>query len=152
MRNFLSRTDLMWTASFLRSFRPEPAIRKVLRSRQRPCWTEESPSQKGPVRLLRVAGCWPTRCRRRLHSTSAAVRLTSGGIPWGMGTAPFEASEEPARKVLERLIRLSEAEPVSSRHYWLVRCDSSWCSINVENVLSGICSKNGQLLRGAPHR
>lgn len=75
-----------------------------------------------------------------------------GGIPWGMGTAPFEASEEPARKVLERLIRLSEAEPVSSRHYWLVRCDSSWCSINVENVRSGICSKNGQLLRGAPHR
>ena len=62
------------------------------------------------------------------------------GIPWGMAVVSFEAQDEPARKVLERLIRLSQtASTVSSRYYWLLRCDSGWCFINLEHVWGGEC-------------
>lgn len=62
------------------------------------------------------------------------------GIPWGVPVVPFEAHDETARKVLERLILLNQQSNwVSSRNYWLLRCDSDWCSINVENVLGGGC-------------
>jgi hypothetical protein len=62
------------------------------------------------------------------------------GIPWGMPVVPFEAHDEPARKVLERLILLNQRSNwVSSRNYWLLRCDSGWCSIDVENVWGARC-------------
>jgi hypothetical protein len=62
------------------------------------------------------------------------------GIPWGMPVVPFEAHDETARSVLERLILMNEqSNRVSSRNYWLLRCDSGWCFINVENVWGGGC-------------
>jgi hypothetical protein len=62
------------------------------------------------------------------------------GIPWGMPVVPFEAHDETARNVLERLIVLNqESSRVSSRNYWLLRCDSGWCFINVENVWGSGC-------------
>jgi hypothetical protein len=51
------------------------------------------------------------------------------GIRLGMTVAPFEAHDEPARKVLERLIRMS-----GSQKYWLFRCDHDWCAINLFSV------------------
>jgi len=57
------------------------------------------------------------------------------GIPWGMETVSFEASDEPVRNVLRRLIR-----SVKGRYYYLERCDAvqpgrqTWCSINVEGL------------------
>jgi hypothetical protein len=63
-----------------------------------------------------------------------------GGIPWGMKAAQFEARAEPARKVLERLIRLDQqSETANSRKYWLQRCDSKWCSIDLYNAWGGAC-------------
>jgi hypothetical protein len=60
------------------------------------------------------------------------------GIPWGMPVAPFEAHDETARSALERLILLNQqSNKVSSRNYWLLRCDSGWCSMNVESVRGG---------------
>jgi hypothetical protein len=59
------------------------------------------------------------------------------GIPWGLAVMPFEASDEPARKVLERLIRLESTPP---RDSWLLRCDDSGgCFINVTSVWGGQC-------------
>jgi hypothetical protein len=58
---------------------------------------------------------------------------TVGGIPWGMSVAPFEAHNEIARNVLERLLRL-ESSP--RRDHWLLRCDSGWCFINVQGVVT----------------
>ena len=62
------------------------------------------------------------------------------GIPWGMAIVTFEAHDEPARKVLERLIRLNqESSRVSSRNNWMLRCDHEWCFINLSNVLGAGC-------------
>jgi hypothetical protein len=62
------------------------------------------------------------------------------GIPWGMKEAQFEARDEPARKILERLIRLDQqSEVANSRKYWLQRCDSKWCSIDLYNAWGGQC-------------
>jgi hypothetical protein len=58
------------------------------------------------------------------------------GIPWGMSSVPFEAHNETARNVLERLLRL-ESSP--TRDYWLLRCDSGWCFINVQAVWGAGC-------------
>lgn len=55
------------------------------------------------------------------------------GIPWGMEHVQFEANDEPARNVLQRLIAATGPGP-SDRTYWLLRCDSqpsSWCFINL---------------------
>jgi hypothetical protein len=58
------------------------------------------------------------------------------GIPWGMAVVPFEAHNETARNVLERLLRLESSPP---RDYWLLRCDSGWCFINVQGVWGAQC-------------
>jgi hypothetical protein len=58
------------------------------------------------------------------------------GIPWGMAVVPFEAHNETARNVLERLLRLESSPP---RDYWLLRCDSGWCVINVQGVWGAQC-------------
>jgi hypothetical protein len=56
------------------------------------------------------------------------------GIPWGMDKVSFEARNEPARSVLQRLIR-----SVSGQYYYLERCDpvspgrETWCFINVQS-------------------
>jgi len=60
----------------------------------------------------------------------------AAGIPWGQASVPFEAHNETARNVLERLLRL-ESSP--SRDYWLLRCDAGWCFINVESVWGARC-------------
>jgi hypothetical protein len=56
-----------------------------------------------------------------------------GGIPWGIKNIPFEASDEPARNVLKRLIvAASGGRP--SWEYWLERCGpmpSTFCFINL---------------------
>jgi hypothetical protein len=62
------------------------------------------------------------------------------GIPWGMAVVSFEAHDEPARNVLERLIRLSQTtSTVSSRYSWVLRCESVWCFINLEQAWYGEC-------------
>ncbi len=62
------------------------------------------------------------------------------GVPWGMAVVPFEAHDETARDVLERLILLNQqSNRLSSRNYWLLRCDSGSCFINVENVWGDGC-------------
>lgn len=61
------------------------------------------------------------------------------GRPWGMAIAQFGADNEPARHVLERLILFNDQWQDNSRNYWLLRCDSGWCSINVESVWGGQC-------------
>jgi hypothetical protein len=62
------------------------------------------------------------------------------GIPWGMAVVPFEATDEPARKVLERLIALDqESNTVSSRKNWLLHCDKEWCFINLSTPFGGGC-------------
>jgi hypothetical protein len=55
------------------------------------------------------------------------------GIPWGLTNVAFEAHEEPARSVLQRLIA-SDLQGRPNRYYWLLRCDplpSGWCFIHV---------------------
>jgi hypothetical protein len=59
-----------------------------------------------------------------------------GGIPWGTSSVPFGAYNETARNVLERLLRLESSPP---RDYWLLRCDSGWCLINVQGVWGARC-------------
>jgi hypothetical protein len=57
----------------------------------------------------------------------------TAGISWGMEKVSFEASDEPARSVLLRLIR-----SVGGRYIYLERCDpvqpgrQTWCFINVQ--------------------
>jgi len=58
------------------------------------------------------------------------------GIPWGKSSVPFEAHNETARNVLERLLRLESSPP---RDYWLLRCDSGSCFINVQSVWGAEC-------------
>jgi hypothetical protein len=81
-------------------------------------------------------------------STQTGLRVSccqtwGGGLPWGMSKAPFEAHDEPARRVLERLIRLeqqSEQRSFSSNVYWLVSCDPNaidgprYCFIDLHAV------------------
>jgi hypothetical protein len=72
------------------------------------------------------------------------------GIPWGLPEVRFEADHEPARKVLERLIRLNlPSQQGSSRAYWLLRCDSGWCAINLRGVWAGEC---GPMIISSPNR
>jgi hypothetical protein len=63
-------------------------------------------------------------------------RSMNGGNAWGRSIEPFEADNEPARKVLERLLRLNSSPPHES---WLLRCDSGWCFIEVLSVWGGRC-------------
>ncbi len=58
------------------------------------------------------------------------------GIPWGKSSVPLEAHNETARNVLERLLRLESSPP---QDYWLLRCDSAWCFINVQGVWGAQC-------------
>ncbi len=58
------------------------------------------------------------------------------GIPWGRSSVPFEAHHETARHVLERLLRLEVSPP---RDYCLLRCESGWCVINVQDVWGAQC-------------
>ena len=56
------------------------------------------------------------------------------GFPWGVKKVDFEAHDEPARRVLGRLIA-SELQGRPNMYYWLQRCDplpSQWCFINLE--------------------
>ena len=64
------------------------------------------------------------------------------GIPWGMAEVSFEARDEPARKVLERLIRLEQQSTnPSSIYYWVLSCDSHYCFIEVQRRFSGRCGR-----------
>jgi hypothetical protein len=59
-----------------------------------------------------------------------------GGIPWGLREIFFEATDEPARRVLKRLFTAA-AKNQPDRDYWLQRCDplpSSWCFINLAHI------------------
>lgn len=59
---------------------------------------------------------------------------------WGTSVVEFGAKDETARKILEQLIVLTQqSEIVTSRNYWLVRCDSGYCFIDVKNVFGGAC-------------
>lgn len=58
------------------------------------------------------------------------------GIPWGRSSVPFEAHDETARSVLERLLTLESSPP---RDYWLLRCESGRCFINVQGVWGAQC-------------
>jgi hypothetical protein len=59
---------------------------------------------------------------------------------WGTSVVEYGAIDETARKVLEQLIVLTQqSESVTSRNYWLVRCDSGYCFIDVKNVFGGAC-------------
>jgi hypothetical protein len=75
------------------------------------------------------------------------------GVPWGRAVVPFQADDEPAREVLQRLVRLEQrenAEAASTRHaawhspydHWTLTCDGTgvpWCSIEVRGAFSGEC-------------
>lgn len=55
-----------------------------------------------------------------------------GSYPWGMQDTEFAASEEPARDVLRRLLKLTPG-----RYIWLLICDPSlrqFCFINLHQV------------------
>jgi hypothetical protein len=58
------------------------------------------------------------------------------GNPWGRQATEFEAHDEPARKVLERLLRLDSSP---ARDLWLLRCDSGSCLVNITTVWGGGC-------------
>jgi hypothetical protein len=53
------------------------------------------------------------------------------GVPWGVKSVAFAAREEPARRILRRLIRAN-----FQRAYWLVRCAPSGagCVIQVKDI------------------
>ena len=62
------------------------------------------------------------------------------GRPWGQSAVEFGAKDETARKVLEQLIELNQqSNTVTSRNYWLLRCDSGYCFVDVHNVFGGGC-------------
>jgi hypothetical protein len=76
----------------------------------------------------------------------SCCQLFVAGIPWGMARVAFEAHDEPARQVLERLIRLDQqSKNPSSRYYWLLDCDPNfvdgprYCFIDLRPV-RGSCS------------
>ncbi|MBZ5568408.1 MAG: hypothetical protein LAN64_11225 [Acidobacteriia bacterium] len=72
----------------------------------------------------------------------ACCQMYVAGIPWGMAEVSFEARDEPARKVLERLIRLEEQSTnPSSIYYWFLTCDSQYCFIEVQRRFSGRCGR-----------
>lgn len=56
------------------------------------------------------------------------------GIPWGQSEIDFEAQNQPARTILEKLIELDEASGSSARHYWIASCDAKSCYIMFLNV------------------
>jgi hypothetical protein len=65
---------------------------------------------------------------------SCCQTLVAGQL-WGTAKVTFEAQDEPARKVLARLITLNQqSRVIGSRNYWLLRCDRTWCFIDVKNV------------------
>lgn len=74
------------------------------------------------------------------------------GVPWGGAVIPFQADDEPAREVLQRLIRLEQRENANAatRHaawhppydHWTVRCDGTgapWCFIEVRGKFASEC-------------
>ncbi|MGD1081799.1 MAG: hypothetical protein ABR881_26065 [Candidatus Sulfotelmatobacter sp.] len=71
------------------------------------------------------------------------------GVPWGMARVPFEAHDEQARSVLERLVRLEQGAEQQSKQrsfsansnvYWLLSCDPNaidgprYCFIDLHPV------------------
>lgn len=83
-----------------------------------------------------------TQTGLRIHCCQGAV----AGIPWGTEVVDFEATQEPARDVLKRLVESSNsgrpygyltALSTNGRpngYYWLLRCDNSspsWCFVNL---------------------
>ena len=56
------------------------------------------------------------------------------GTPWGQSETNFEAQNQPARTILEKLIELDEASGSSARHYWIASCDAKSCFIMLLNV------------------
>jgi hypothetical protein len=55
------------------------------------------------------------------------------GVPWGLPSIPFEASDEPARSVLKRLI-VAASPGRRPWNYWLLRCSpypAAFCFINL---------------------
>ncbi|MBZ5630813.1 MAG: hypothetical protein LAO06_18310 [Acidobacteriia bacterium] len=72
----------------------------------------------------------------------ACCQTFVAGIPWGMAEVSFEARDEPARKALERLIRLEQQSTnPSSIYYWALSCDSHYCFIDVQRRFSGRCGR-----------
>ena len=62
------------------------------------------------------------------------------GIPWGMSSGQFEAHNETARNVVERLLRLESSPP---RDYWLLRCDFRYRpGLRAKTVLPGLVPKS----------
>jgi hypothetical protein len=70
-------------------------------------------------------------------STQTGLRISCcqslvAGVPWGMARVAFEARDEHARSVLERLVRLEQQAEQQSKQrsfgansnvYWLLSCD-----------------------------
>jgi hypothetical protein len=55
------------------------------------------------------------------------------GIPWGLEEIFFSANNEPARNILKRLITVGSINQ-PGRDYWLERCQSNWCFINLTHI------------------
>lgn len=86
-----------------------------------------------------MAKALEARTGSRVSCCQAAV----AGLPWGMAEVAFEAKNEPARRVLARLIE-ADSPGQSDRIFWLQRCDplpSGWCSINLMNA-NGLSRQN----------
>jgi hypothetical protein len=67
--------------------------------------------------------------------TGLHVSCEHWGNRWGMQETEFGAHDEPARKVLQRLLGLDQ----ELRGYWLLRCDSGSCFISLESAWGGKC-------------
>jgi hypothetical protein len=68
----------------------------------------------------------------------SCCQMIVAGKPWGMLVVPFEAHDEPARKVLERLTTLLAGTP-EPQDYWLQGCSDGFCAISVYALWGNSC-------------
>jgi hypothetical protein len=76
----------------------------------------------------------------------SCCQASVAGIPWGMAEYFFSANNEPARKVLKRLMAADSVNQ-PNRDYGLERCTplpSTWCFINLTHPAEAISALQTQ--------
>jgi hypothetical protein len=100
----------------------------------------------GSRRIIESAEVLADSLSRQTGLRVSCCQSLVAGVVWGTAIVPFEAHDEPARKVLVRLIKANQLseERSSSRslvgwNRWSLRCDDGWCFINLSSFDGGGC-------------
>ena len=88
----------------------------------------------GARTLIETAGLMASALSLQTGKRVSCCQASVAGVPWGLASVTFEATDEPARSVLKRLIVASLNGQPNHSYAWTVRCDpnpAGWCFVNL---------------------